>query len=508
MNLAGIVIGAGWLVALFLPHLKVISQPGPVEYNEPAIWHATWLLDHGRNPYTAKELPGAAYCFGPLYNYVVIAFKPLLGLDYSAHRMVNLIFLAGALFLMARLMRKAGAGLGIALLATACYYWMSLYNIMITARPDTMGLFFFLLGLFVPWEFNYTRWPTIIGLLCALVAFHCKFYFALAGCATLLGVFLVRSKREGCWLGVGFFAALGLSFLGFWRAFPYYYLETVVIQRYAAILNSHQDISDMHTVMLWERAWPFLLIMAGGFVAWLWRRQAVGRGKPEEKSRTGLAWISATRTEALSGIFLIFLLVVFCYMGRNAGAFFTYHLHLLFPPMFVLTACVITRPWIRIAAGLLLGSFVMGRLDIPPVPDATVPYRHLEDLITGPSPGEILGIPCLTDIFERNDRKVLHNGNTMFLGFALADGRAARDPMAAIIENDFREVEAEATARLKAQIYGLVFTEFDRPVYSEEEVLKKYYDKVEEVNYFTYFGHSPVGVWRPKSRNNPSGGQP
>ena len=101
----------------------------------------------------------------------------------------------------------------------------------------------------MPWEFNYARWPSILGLVCAVVAFQCKnFISPLAGCATLLGIFLVRSKREGCWLGVAFFATLGLSFIGFWWRFPYY-LETVIVQRYAAILNSRQDISDMHTVM-------------------------------------------------------------------------------------------------------------------------------------------------------------------------------------------------------------------------------------------------------------------
>ena len=112
MNLAGIAIGAGWLLALLLPHLKVISQPGPVEYNEPGDL-ARDLPPRSRPESLPprKELPGAAYCFGPLYNYVVIAFKPLLGTDYSAHHAGHgLLFIAGALILMARLMCKAGHG--------------------------------------------------------------------------------------------------------------------------------------------------------------------------------------------------------------------------------------------------------------------------------------------------------------------------------------------------------------------------------------------------------------
>ena len=49
VNFAIIVFALGWFVPLLLAHIKIITQPGPQEYNEPAIWHVTWLLDHGRN---------------------------------------------------------------------------------------------------------------------------------------------------------------------------------------------------------------------------------------------------------------------------------------------------------------------------------------------------------------------------------------------------------------------------------------------------------------------------
>ncbi len=499
VNLAGIAIGAGWLVTLLLPHLKIISQPGPVEYNEPAIWNATYLLDHGRNPYTMKELPGAAYCFGPLYNYVVIAFKPLFGTDYPAHRMVNLLFLAGSLFLLVRLMCRLGTGLGIALLSAALYYWMCLGNIMITARPDLMGLFLFLLGVFVPWERNYARWPSIFGLACSVAAFQCKFYFAVGGCATLLGVFLVRSKREGYWLALAYFIALGASFLGFWLAFPFYYIETVVAQHNTAALTFSDSVSAMHTRMFLGRSWPFLLLMAGGFAAWLWRWEKTGERVQTKAAGPAPDWTVGTREEALSLSFLALLALVYFYMGRSAGAYFTYHLHLLFPPMFVLAALVLRRPWVRIGFGVLLSVFVFSWARIPSVPDASGPYRRLEQLIFN-THGEVLGLPCVTDIFERQSRRVLHDGNTMFLGSALADNRATWDPLAAIIDRQFHETEAEVRSNVAARAYEVVLTEADRPMFCDEKLLRQNYDEIEQVDYYTYFGHSPVRIWKPKSR--------
>jgi len=519
VNAACIALALGWFLALLLTHLKLITLPGPQEYNEPAIWHTTWLFDHGRNPYTANELPGAAYCFDPLYNFVVLALKPLLGIDYTAHRMINLLFLLGSLGLLVRLMTRAGAGLGIALLAAVFLHWMCLDNIMITARPDLMGWFFFLLGLFVPWERNYTRGSTVFGLVCALVAFHTKFYFVLAACATLLGHFMVRDKKEACWLGVAFFSVLGISFALCCHYFPYYYIETVIVQRGGAVLNSRDDISVMHTLMLFARAWPFVLLMLYGLGTWLWRRQVARReGRPATLPED-------RRFHALGAVFMIFLVIVYFYMGRNAGAYFTYHLHLLFPLMFVLGAYSITGPWVRIgfsvvlAAWITLAVFVKGWMDfpaappvlvefvqgsmnypaVPPVPDSTAAYRRMEQLIMT-CHGEVLGIASVTDIFERQNRRVLHNGNTMFIGFAFGDNGIGRNPKIAVLGANYNATIAEVERKVAGRDYAMVLTEFDAPYFCSEELLKKNYDKVEQIDYFTYFGHSPVRVWRPKLR--------
>jgi hypothetical protein len=502
VNWAGIAVGTVWFIALLLVHMKIITQPGPQEFNEPAIWQTTWLLDHGRNPYTLQELPGAAYCFGPLYNYVVLAFKPLLGIDYPAHRMVVLIFLLGSLGVLLRAMQKAGAGLGIALLSVVFYYWMSLGNIEITARPDTLGLFFFLLGLFVPWDRGYTLGSTMLGLACAVVAFNFKSYFAVAGCATLLTHFLVRDKQEACWLGVGFFALLGLTFGISCYLYPYYYIETVIVQRGGAIVNDRDDISIMHTIMLFERGWPYFLLMLSGLTAWVWRRAQTRRREGRKGWIGRIGWpttLAERRFLALGTVMIIFLMIVYFYMGRNAGAYFTYHLHLLFPLMFVLAAYAVGQRWLRVVAGLGLLGFFLAWVNLPDVPDSVAPYHRLERLIFD-THSEVLGIAAVTDIFERDGRHVLHNGNTMFMGFAFANDRALHDKKVGALAEKFDQAEAEVRAKVEARAYGLVLSEFDDPYFCSAEILKKNYDKVEQVDYYTYFGHSPVRVWRPKPR--------
>ncbi|HNC22921.1 MAG TPA: hypothetical protein PLU52_01850 [Opitutaceae bacterium] len=500
LNAVAVAIALYWLAGLAMAHVRIVAQPGPQEYNEPAIWHTTWLLHHGRNPYTIEELPGSAYCFGPLYNYVVLALEPLLGIDYPAHRMVVLFFLAGALALVVYTMRKAGAGLGVALLSAVFYYWMSLGNIEITARPDTMGLCFFMLGLFVPWACGYTRWSTIFGLLCAVVAFNCKSYFAVAGCGTLLCHFLVRSRREAIWFGVGFFALVGLTFALSCHYFPYFFIETVIVQRGGAAVNDRDDISLMHTALLVQRGWPYLALMLLGLGGWLWRFWR----------RRQLATEPAARAEeraylGLGVTFYLMLVLVLAYMGRNAGAFFTYHLHLLFPLMFMLAARAATHPWVRVAFAAVMIGMVTTWVEVPPVPDSSAAYGRLRQMI-GNSQQEILGIASLTDIFDRNGRRVLHDGNTMFMGFAFGDGGIERDPMIAALAKNYERTEGEVLQKVADRTYGIVFTEFDDPYFCSPQQLKEGYEKFEQIEYYTYFGHSPIWAWRPKAPKQPGTG--
>jgi len=497
VNLAAIVVSVGWFIALAQVHIKVIAQPGPQEFNEPAIWHVTWLLRHDRNPYSAAELPGSTMCFTPFYNYVVLAFEPLLGIDYPAHRMVNLVFLAASLALIVWAVRRAGVGLGIALLMAVSFYWMSLGNIQITARPDTLGLFLFLLAIFVPWARRYSTGSMVIGLTCAVLAFHCKFYFAVGGCATLLAAFFVRSRAGAIKAGFLFFAALGASFLAMCIKFPYLYIVTVIVQRGAAALNDRDDISEMHTEMFFARGWPFLLMMGFGLGAWLWRRRAARLAAPAGSSGGRSLSVDEKGLLMLGVALWIFTAIVYFYMGRNAGAYFTYHLHLLFPLIFVLAAHAVAHPWARLVAGLVLIVFVSLKLDIPPVPDSVAPYRRIEQVV-GTSSGEVLGIAAVTDIFERTNRRVLHNGNTMFLGSAFADGGIERDPMIAWLARRLEETEAEVQRKVAAREYAVVLTEFDRPYFCTPEILQEHYVMTEQIDYYTYFGHSPVRVWRPK----------
>ena len=491
-NLLACTLAVVWLLALALSHLKFVSQPGPHEINEPSFWYTTFLFDQGRYPYSPDELPGAAQFFGPLYHGVVLALKPLFGVGYDAHRFLNLLCIGGSLWLLATRMRRLGSGLGIALMSSAWIYWICLQNIMITARPDALGFLLFLLAIIIPWERAYSPRSATLGLVCTLLAFHCKAYFGLALLPTLAGLVLTYSWRRTTIAALVFFAALIASILLLNHFFPLYWLETFVMQRNAVAINTSDDISPMHTALLFERAWPYFLFLAGAaillprhFHPW---RHELSRRQPRAIA-LGIA---------LSLLLLHFALVYF-YMGHNGGALFTYHVHLIFPPLLLVTAFALARssPGLRIGFTVVLAAFGAFNITVHTVEDSAPAHQRLTELIAEADP--VYGSSSfVTDILARHQRPVHNSGFSLFLPMATMDGRDETDPGARAIRDAFDRAPAEATDNIVDRTYDLVLTSDDFLVFGDIDTLAQHYEPTERVFMPMYFGGNFIQVWKPR----------
>ncbi len=477
------VVAALWILAVLRPHLQVALAVTPQELNEPSLWYTTWLLDQGRNPYAHAELPGAAQFFGPLYHLCILALKPVLGIGYDAHRLFNALCLfAGLAYLGTRLVRL-GAGPGLALLCVALFYRLAVINIMITARPDAPGLLLFLIALFHPWERGYTPRAVAVGLACTLLAFHCKAYFALSLLPILAGLAAAGRWRHTFVAGAAFTAALGLSVALLSARFPLYVTQVFVMQRQAVIANSDAEQHWLHTALFFERTWPFLLLLAGAAPLLLrWRRDPAA-------ARRLAPWIAA---------FFLHLVLVLGWMGRNGGASFTYHLHLIFPPLFVLAACVLRASPARRALFTLPFLVLVFQLGgVREFEDAMPGYTRLQQIIAENDP-VLDSISAATELLATHGRPVTNSGFSLFLPFATADGRAATDPHAAAIHAAFQRTYADARRRIAAREFDVLLLTLDECYLAPMELVRAHYTLAETIALPMYFGHSAVQVWKPR----------
>jgi hypothetical protein len=498
LDIVATAIGVGCLLVLLKAHLTMLAYPGPQEINEPATWHQTYLLSCGRNPFTAEELPASTQFFGPLYSYVVLALKPLFGTGYVGHRFVNFLCIGASLWLIGAAMRRRGASLGVILTSLSVLYWIVLDNIMVTARPDALGWLLFLVGLLVPAACDYALGASILGLVCAVLAFQCKAYFALAGSAVLLGVASLRSWRVALALAVGYFGAIAGSVALLTHFFPMYFLEVFVMQRNMVVGNSNPETGWLHTVLLLERGWPFFALMAAGLLVWLksagaarWRSWRAGEISTAQFLRP------ASSTEVLAVVLLVHLAFVQSYMGFNGGASFTYHVQLLFPLLLVLSAAALRTGWLHRAALPVLAVFALTSLHLRWQPTDSTAYQRICDLIRLEH-GEVFALPAATEPLELNTKRVYDDGFAAFVNYALVDGLPDRLATAHAIDRRCDEQRAEVAAKIAARAFGLVLTEEDHSQWCDLDLLKAHYDVVEQFDMPTYFGHGPVWVWRPK----------
>ncbi len=500
---AALIFAAGWFVILGRGHMHMVLAPGPQELNEPAAWYATWLIDNHRNPFDPGETPASAQFFGPLYNYVVLALRPALGVsyvDYEAHRLVNFFCIAGVLALIGSEMRRHGTSRAVTALALLAVYSLATNNIMTTARPDALGWLFFMIGVVVPARSEYRRWSVFVALGCALLGTQCKMYFGFAAFPALLATATRRSIREALALGVGFVCAIAALIYGLTKIYPLYFTETIFMQSRSVALNSAPEFLDRHTMMMFEHGWPFLVLLAFALATFLARidwREVLASLRAKTLRLANLLPPTAVPIYAIT--FLVGALFVQEVMAINGGATFTYHIHLLFPFLCILVGAYAITPWRRIAALAALAVGLILTLERPWMPDSSPGYRELERRLSQYT--HVLGLGTSIDILARQNKPVNNDGFTLYLPCVFDGGPYGRTPLIDQVEQQFAATVDSVRNDIAQERFEVVLTHDDRnPPYLDIDLLRAHYEyrESEVLDVPMRFAWDHIYFWYPK----------
>ena len=179
-----------------LTHSKIIFSTYPQELREGATLNTTYDIGDGINPYLLKNQPEHAQQYGILYSIVVYPFFKIFGGGLEVHRFVTGVFILLSclilyLFLRMRKVPKLLSICGIVLL-----YVSLLFSVTPLTRPDSLGLFLFLLSIYLPEKYHYSYKILIISFLLGLLAFFTKTFFILAFPFLATYIFLFVSKKK------------------------------------------------------------------------------------------------------------------------------------------------------------------------------------------------------------------------------------------------------------------------------------------------------------------------
>ncbi len=492
------IYGGEWLLNLFRANLTFVAINCPQEYNEPTIWYPTWLLSEGRNPYTPSEVCGASYAFGPFYHLVLCLLKPLLGVTYSAHRYFDFCCRLVCLYLIGTRVWRASRSPSLALLCVVMFQFYVSRNIMITARPDSLGLMFFLLAVLVPHEHRYSRASCWFGLVCALLGYHCKIYFILAALPVFLGLAVVRSLREALFAAFFFGLTLAGSMALLDHLYPLLHIQAFRIQFNTVTSNLSMETAVDNLRRLTRGSTPLLVCGLLASVTWLFRfpwrsffldlwaclrswRRRLYRGRLPV---TGLF---------LAGLFLL----VNGYMGFNSGATFTYQLHLVVPLLFIVASGYLrSRFFLRMLC--LLGMVLSIELtcSIQGISDATSGYERLAKVLAPCR--DALGVPNTIHLQAGLGQRVYYNGNTSFLSLGYSGGRETAESF--VLQTQCEAMTREIQDKLRARSFDVVLLLKNNTVQPFDlSLVPQNYRLTEVVPIPAYFNlDEAVEVWLPK----------
>ncbi len=197
-------VSIGFVLLFIYTALKRLRYPFELEKMESGMLTTVWRLAHGHPLYEKPSLEWAPFLYAPLFFYVSLAFTKLVGVSYTAIRLVSLLSTIGSMgviyaFVLRETRRHGPAIFSIGFFACLYSTLLGWYDI---GRVDSLSIFLLLLGLYAT-RFYHPLVAVIPWLLASQTKQGILAFAAVA--------FLTQWKRPGRML-VGLFTFVGLNF--------------------------------------------------------------------------------------------------------------------------------------------------------------------------------------------------------------------------------------------------------------------------------------------------------
>ncbi len=187
----------------FRSHLKFINYPYQVEYREGAALAVTGLYIKGENPYDIKFQPEHTYNYGFLYPLTTSMFAAYAGNNLAVHRAVTYGFILLTCIVLFFTLRRSGVNVILSFTASAILHQTLLYyGLSSIARPEGLGILLYVMGIILPWRFNFSFASCIASIILGILGYLAKPYYAFVIPVIFLYMFLFVNKKRAIIYGL------------------------------------------------------------------------------------------------------------------------------------------------------------------------------------------------------------------------------------------------------------------------------------------------------------------
>ncbi len=399
--LCGIIL-AVIAVRLLAYHYNLLIHPFPHEYREGAMMTTTDALVRGINPFALRNQPQYMNDYGILYSLVVFPFAKIFGATLLVHRIVTGFFILACCGLMAWVMRRLKVDILLNAVAVTFFYAVALYPSTTTplVNPSSLGLFIFLMALFIPWAKGFSFSSLCISAVLGVLGFYTKPYFLLSVPILAVYLFFFVSRRKS----IGFFAVFSLlafvSVLYVHRQWDCYFANCFFLHMNPGHLSWAHSIRQFKAFVLLNWA----VLAASLIVLSVQLYQAF-------RDRLSL-WRALRSLSFILYCTILCSLALFCWLGKHEEAYLWYYFHLLSPLLLIGMAVTLNRqlPWTLVLVPFILWNcwiVSMKHQDIKLDP-GDENWRKVEELIA--THKDILNSPLIAPLLVQHHRPVYDNG--------------------------------------------------------------------------------------------------
>ncbi len=499
-------------------YYKLITSPYQQEYREAVTSLATQLLVDNENPYRIENQPEYGQAYGIVQNLIAYPFAYLLGSSLQTHRLVTLVGIILSCLVIILWLSELKISLLIAVPATLTLYLSFFYNVLPLNRPDSWGLFFMLLSLYIPFKYNYSTKSLIASIGLGLIAFYTKSYFVLGIISIGSFLFFFISKKKGLIYTLFFLITFAVSIYVVSSVYPLFFYLTVLSFLNYAIGGSWMYANEQVITFLYINKF-FLLLGIISISSFVYFKT---RSRKTLNYKINLNMVNfdkglITTTISLSNLlvvytFFLFFGIVYIVLGRNGGAFLVYYFTHITPILILVVIIFLFKSANKalLAVGMLLIVLNIWSVDrLLYSSDLTEEeqknWQKAKTYIENSY--HVIGSPVVANLIKEKGLKVYKQGLS---GQFISAGNVKKPILKSIfpryieIDTVLKQFYAQIDNGLINQKFDLVITEKGNSVTPTNKPITKNYDRVDVLTLAMPFSaqYWELEFWKPKKSEN------
>lgn len=293
-------------------HYLIIDYPYPMEQRDSIPIVSTNLMLSGINPFSYEAQPMGTNTYGIVQNILTLPLAKIYGSNLFTHKLVVGIFILASIgvFALVLIHKKIKPEISISLITI--FYASLLFAPIPYTRGDSIGLFFFLLGLYIAYINNFSKRSLMLAYIIGILGVLTKTYYFLLYLFILAYLYFFKSFKKGVKQTIIVVILIVCTFIIIDKIFPVYWTNN-----YFSALNS-----IAYTPAHFRKQLSlFFLVYSGVFASlliFLFKRKRGGE-------------IGEKRIDFFDFCIIASSIVFIFKLGGNAGASYSYYFELISP---------------------------------------------------------------------------------------------------------------------------------------------------------------------------------